>query len=109
MGALRHIGPSVIHGGMTTLLSTCVMLFAQSYVFQVISKMFIMLVVFGLFFGMMLLPVLLSLFGPRSDTASAERDLVKQRGRRGDCKYGAGKNDNGDQHGGTESGVAALA
>ena len=62
--ALRHIGPSVIHGGMTTLMSTCVMLAAQSYVFRVISKMFILLVLLGLFFGMALLPVLLSLVGP---------------------------------------------
>eukprot|EP00937_MAST-01D_sp_MAST-1D-sp2_P004603 g4603.t1 len=109
--ALQHIGPSVIHGGMTTLLSTCVMLFAQSYVFRVISKMFIMLVVFGLFFGMMLLPILLSLFGPVSDAAGAGRGLAKQHGGKGGGKRSGGEDDDSgnQQHGDTQAGVVALS
>ena len=82
--ALEHIGGSVIHGGMTTLLSTGVMLFARSYVFKVISRMFVLLVIFGLFFGMLLLPVLLSLCGPA--TSSAGDDM---HGARGDEATGA--------------------
>ena len=59
-------------------------MFARSYVFKVISRMFVLLVIFGLFFGMLLLPVLLSLCGPA--TSSAGDDM---HGARGDEATGA--------------------
>ena len=92
--ALEHIGSSVVHGGMTTLLSTCVILFAQSYVFRIISRMFLMLVLFGLFFGMLLLPVLLSMCGPVRSRASRSGPIAISNMEDSQCSTGDGASSN---------------
>jgi len=66
--ALKTMGPPVFNGGMTTLLATVVLGAAQSYIFQVFFRMFLLIVIFGLYFGMVVLPVVLSLIGPESHT-----------------------------------------
>jgi predicted RND superfamily exporter protein len=62
--ALKTIGVPVFNGGLTTLLATFVLSVASSYVFQVFFRMFLLIVIFGLYFGMVVLPVILSLVGP---------------------------------------------
>lgn len=63
-GALRHIGGEVIDGAFTTGLSIAVMGFAEHYVFKAFFKTFLTIVVAGLWHGLVLLPVVLSLIGP---------------------------------------------
>ena len=64
--ALEHIGLPVFNGGMSTLFAALANLHARSYIFQSFGRMFIIIVVWGLYFGLVVLPVLLSLFGPES-------------------------------------------
>lgn len=63
--ALRHMFVPVLHGGLSTLLGIIMLAFSEfdfivDYFFVVMSA----LIIIGLFNGLALLPVMLSLFGP---------------------------------------------
>ena len=62
--SLRKIGPAVTNGGMTTFLSVIVLCGSQTHVFITIFKIFFLTVIFGLFNGVVLLPVILCYLGP---------------------------------------------
>lgn len=62
--AMTNIGPAVYSGGISTLLALTMLAFSESYVFTSFFKIFLLVVLFGLFYGTMFLPVLLSLIGP---------------------------------------------
>lgn len=62
--ALSEIGPAVIHGGMSTMLAFVLLAASESYVFFTFFKVFFLVVVFGMFHGLVFLPVILSLLGP---------------------------------------------
>lgn len=64
--AMRHIGSTVLNGGFTTWLSISVLATAKSYVFKVFFISFTVIVVFALLYGLLLIPVLLSLIGPKN-------------------------------------------
>ena len=58
------MGPSVFHVFFSTFLAIIVLAWSDSKVFIVGFKMWIGIIFFGMANGFMLLPVLLSLFGP---------------------------------------------
>jgi len=58
------MGPSVFHGAFSTLLAIVVLSGSKSYMFTVFFKMWFGIIIFGVCNGFILLPVLLSLFGP---------------------------------------------
>jgi len=66
VSALETIGPAVFNGGFTTFLALVLLAFSQSQIFITFFKVFFLTVVFGLFHGLVLLPVLLSILGPLS-------------------------------------------
>jgi Niemann-Pick C1 protein len=70
--ALADIGAAVLSGAISTFLAVVVLLFSSSYVFEVLSKQFALTVVLGVTHGLILLPVLLSLVGPKP-FSSAEK------------------------------------
>lgn len=61
---LHAIGPAVFHGGFSTFLAFVMLAGSTSYVFTVFFKVFFSVVVFGLFHGLVFLPILLSWVGP---------------------------------------------
>ena len=61
---LANIGPAVLNGGFSTFLAFVLLMTSQSYVFKTFFKIFFLVVSFGLFHGMVFLPVMLSLIGP---------------------------------------------
>lgn len=63
--ALADIGAAVFSGALSTFLAVVVLLFSSSYVFVTLSKQFALTVGLGVIHGLVLLPVLLSLFGPK--------------------------------------------
>merc|ERR1719223_294231 len=63
--ALADIGAAVLSGATSTFLAVVVLLFSTSYVFVPLSKQFALTVGLGVIHGLVLLPVLLSLFGPK--------------------------------------------
>ena len=77
---LTCIGPAVLNGGISTFLAFVLLSMSKSIIFLTFFKVFFLVVVFGLFHGLLFLPVVLSLFGPKSmgkpgfaKTASVDR------------------------------------
>lgn len=63
--ALGEMGVSVFNGATSTLLAVAVLGLSKSYIFTVFFQMLFLSCTLGLAHGMILLPVLLSLLGPR--------------------------------------------
>ncbi|XP_031837456.2 patched domain-containing protein 3 [Nomia melanderi] len=64
--AVRYIGAAVAYGAGSTLLALSMMAFSESYVFHAFLRIFVLVILFGLWHGLFLLPVILSTIGPRS-------------------------------------------
>ena len=56
-------GPAVFNGGFSTFLAFAILVFADSFAFTVFFKVFFLISVFGLYHGLVFLPVFLSIFG----------------------------------------------
>merc|ERR1712025_158235 len=72
--ALLTIGPAVFNGGLTTFLALVLLGASSSHVFQSFFKVFVLTVLFGLFHGLVLFPVILSMFGPETEPDSGHTD-----------------------------------
>ncbi|CBJ26534.1 conserved unknown protein [Ectocarpus siliculosus] len=63
--ALGEIGPSVMVGAATTFLGIMPLAFANNVIFRVFFKMFLVIISFGFFHGVVFIPVLLSMLPDR--------------------------------------------
>ena len=70
--ALTNIGPAVLNGGISTFLAFVLLAGSKSHVFGTFFKIFFLVVTFGLFQGLVVLPVLLSILGPSSTYHQAD-------------------------------------
>ena len=68
---LANIGPAVMNGGISTFLAFILLANSKSHVFDTFFKIFFLVVVFGLFQGLVVLPIILSFIGPTSYAVSA--------------------------------------
>jgi len=75
--ALADIGASVLNGALSTFLAVAVLLRSTSYVFKTLSVQFALTVGLGVSHGLILLPVLLSIFGPKPFKSAIEREKAK--------------------------------
>jgi len=73
---LRTMGVSVLIGGISTFLGVLPLAFSTSQIFFTIFITFIGLVTFGLTHGLILLPVLLSFFGPSGQIGETKTSLT---------------------------------
>ncbi|XP_024875784.1 NPC intracellular cholesterol transporter 1-like isoform X1 [Temnothorax curvispinosus] len=64
--AVRHIGAAVAYGAGSTFLAVSLLAFSTSYVFVAFFRIFSLVIMFGLWHGLILLPVILSTIGPQS-------------------------------------------
>jgi Patched family len=72
---LTTMGVSILLGALSTFLGSVPLLFSQSAVFRTLYKAFFAMIILGLAHGLILLPVLLSLFGTEAITAPlSDRD-----------------------------------
>merc|ERR1719326_2886759 len=63
--AVVEMGTAVIHGGTSTFIAVLILAFSKSYIFRTIFKQFFGICIFGMAHGLILLPVMLSLIGPK--------------------------------------------
>ena len=63
---LLPIAPAVLNGGFSTFLAVALLVFSDVYVFVSFFKIFFLVVFFGLYNGLVFLPVLLTLVGPKN-------------------------------------------
>lgn len=72
--ALADMGASVLNGAISTFLAVVVLLFSKSYVFRVLSTQFALTVGLGVLHGLVALPVMLSVIGPKPFASAEEVD-----------------------------------
>ena len=70
---LTKIGPAVLNGGLSTLLAFVLLSASESYVCLSFFKIFFLICILGLFHGLLVLPVLLSLIGPLPNSKQVPR------------------------------------
>lgn len=63
---VTSIGAAVLYGGGSMFISISVLCTSDSYIFSTFFKIFFLVIVFGLFHGIVFLPVILSLVGPKA-------------------------------------------
>jgi Niemann-Pick C1 protein len=87
---LVDIGPAVLNGGISTFIAFILLVTSDSHVFSSFFKIFFLVVVFGLFHGLLLLPVILRLAGPaaysRAASSQAEENKMKRKESQSDEK-----------------------
>ncbi|KPJ02850.1 Patched domain-containing protein 3 [Papilio xuthus] len=71
---VTSIGTAVLLGGGSTLLSLSLLGASKAYTFQSFFKIFLLVILFGLFHGLVFLPVILSLVGPDAYRSKEHRD-----------------------------------
>ncbi|GAB0092699.1 NPC intracellular cholesterol transporter 1 homolog 1b-like [Sergentomyia squamirostris] len=64
LNTLLHIGEAVMYGGGSTLLALSLLATSKAYIFKSFFKIFLLVILFGLFHGIVFLPVILSILGP---------------------------------------------
>ena len=77
--SLYGLGLPILQGALSTILGILTLYFAPSYIFRTFFKTVFLVVLFGAFHGLFLLPVLLSYFGPGSACCggkSKDQDLA---------------------------------
>eukprot|EP00526_Cylindrotheca_closterium_P001359 CAMPEP_0113628114 /NCGR_PEP_ID=MMETSP0017_2-20120614/14568_1 /TAXON_ID=2856 /ORGANISM="Cylindrotheca closterium" /LENGTH=897 /DNA_ID=CAMNT_0000538409 /DNA_START=59 /DNA_END=2752 /DNA_ORIENTATION=- /assembly_acc=CAM_ASM_000147 len=72
--ALADMGASVLNGAISTFLAVVVLLFSSSYVFRVLSTQFALTVGLGVLHGLVGLPVMLSVLGPKPFASAKDAD-----------------------------------
>lgn len=75
---VTSIGTAVLMGGGATLLSLSFLSMSKAYTFQSFFKIFLLVILFGLFNGLMFLPVALSLVGPGAYKPKEEKELTAE-------------------------------
>ena len=86
ISSLKHLGPPLLHSSVSTFLAISVLTFSVAYIFQVFFKMFLLIILFGAFHGIVVVPLLLDLIGPvgyyrsKEEKEKAERKLTGQIG-----------------------------
>lgn len=77
---ILQIGAAVLYGGGSTLFAVAMLAHSEAYTFQAFFKIFLLVVVFGLFHGVVFLPVVLSLVGPSPYVRKDEDDNKRPNG-----------------------------
>ena len=77
VSTLQNIGPAVFNGGFSTFLAFILLAGSKSHVFSSFFKIFFLVVTFGLYHGLVFLPVVLGLLGPSPLSSAGEKSFVK--------------------------------
>ena len=64
---------SVFQGAMSTICGMCVLLAIKAYMVRAFVKTLLLVIVFGLYHGLLLLPIVLSLFIKDNSKANSEK------------------------------------
>ena len=62
--ALRKMGSSVFHGGLSTFIAIVVLAPSKTYIFVVFFRLWFGIILFGMLNGFIFLPVILTYIGP---------------------------------------------
>ncbi len=74
-GSLYALGVPILQGAGSTILGVFGLAFAPSYLFVTFFKMIFLVIFLGILHGLVLLPVLLSFFGPGSCSKDSNKSV----------------------------------
>ncbi|XP_012277603.1 patched domain-containing protein 3 [Orussus abietinus] len=83
--ALSVIGPAVFNGGLSTFLAFILLGTSDAYLFSTFFKLFTSVVFYGLFHGLIILPIILSLVGPKKKPIIQKNNDLPQIEQNGYC------------------------
>jgi len=89
MHIMENIAPAVINGGFSSILALSLLVTSRSHIFTSFFKIFFMICVFGLFHGLIMLPVVLCVLGPADPTS--EQQSKKEPKTRNDSSHNLAK------------------
>jgi len=69
---LYALGPPIVRGGLSTILGVIGLYFHPSYITETFATMIFLIILLGTVHSLLLLPVLLSLFGPGSSSKGSD-------------------------------------
>jgi len=78
--AVDRVGMSVVSGAFSTFLAILPLCLGKSYVFTVFFRMWFMIIMFGAWFGLIVLPIFLRFLGPCIGAAAAEEPSQESSG-----------------------------
>ncbi|XP_076280248.1 patched domain-containing protein 3 isoform X1 [Lasioglossum baleicum] len=96
IATLSIIGPAVFNGGLSTFLAFVLLGSSEAYIFSTFFKLFTCVVMFGLFHGLLFLPVILSLLGPEERIEMKKESVTREQN--GYCTVPLTQNKKGDNH-----------
>ena len=76
---MENIAPAVVNGGFSSILALSLLVTSRSHIFTSFFKIFFMICVFGLFHGLIMLPVVLCILGPADPTVEQSKKEPKTR------------------------------
>ena len=76
---MENIAPAVVNGGFSSILALSLLVTSRSHIFTSFFKIFFMICVFGLFHGLIMLPVVLCILGPADPTGEQSKKEPKTR------------------------------
>jgi len=76
--AVDHIGMSVFNGAFSTFLAILPLGLSKSYVFTVFFKMWFTIIIFGSYFGLIVLPIFLRYLAPLIGAEQGSDDVVNR-------------------------------
>ena len=77
ISTMTEMGPAVFNGGLSTLLAFILLATSKSYVFMSFFKIFFLICVFGLYHGLIAMPVFLSMIGKQKQKKAYFKKRVK--------------------------------
>jgi len=82
LDTVLHIGAAVMYGGASTILALAVLANSEAYTYRSFFRIFFLVIIFGLFHGIVLLPVILSVLGPTPyDKIDKNKDAMTEHDR----------------------------
>ena len=72
--SLYGLGLPILQGAISTIIGVSTLIMAPSYIFEVFFKTIFLVISFGVLHGLILLPVMLSIFGPGSSLCGGGSD-----------------------------------
>eukprot|EP00092_Neocalanus_flemingeri_P006866 GFUD01007412.1.p1 GENE.GFUD01007412.1~~GFUD01007412.1.p1 ORF type:complete len:1065 (+),score=241.14 GFUD01007412.1:250-3444(+) len=74
---MENIAPAVLNGGFSSILALSLLVTSRSHIFTSFFKIFFMICVFGLFHGLVMLPVVLCVLGPTDEVSEKRKKETK--------------------------------
>lgn len=86
LNTVLTIGTAVIYGGFSTFLALSILAFAKTYSYRAFFQVNALIIFFGLFHGVVLLPIILSIMAPNDKPQAVHEEEMEEMNNLNSCK-----------------------